>query len=86
MSYHGSGIDAETYETLRAYMFGQELPTTGWSKEDLKHPEEFIDWIFEMFDWQADLPGYTEEDVREMALAVFNHEVAECLEDEEVEE
>lgn len=87
MSYHGSGIDEQTYDTIRAYMFGQDS-LGAWTEEELADKQFFIGWIFSCCDWEEDLPDMDREEVARVASIVFDHELEEWKDSvsEEVDE
>ena len=67
------GMDDQTYYTLYVAMFGQDN-LNSWTDAELSNPNEFIDWAINECHVMDDLPDYSERDVRNMLLSVFNRE------------
>lgn len=82
MSYHGSGMDSETYYTIRAYMFGDDL-LSEWSPEELANMNGFIDWAVEQHPWKEQLGIDDEQEFRELCAVVFRHELEEYINEKE---
>lgn len=76
------GMDEETYNILRAAMFGQQS-LSDWTDEELAKKHEFIEWAMETNDIAREFPDLSKDDVVRMLCDVFENELAEYREERE---
>lgn len=67
-------MNAEIYDILRMAMFGCNSLSI-WSEKELADRNQFIEWAIKDSNVLADLPDYTESEVRIMLSEVFDEEL-----------